>query len=240
MWSRNSWRTRKNERHSESPVGAWPEYSVDFIRRRYDRLAPMYPLFEILFALPWGIRARAVRRLGLQLGDRVLEVGCGTGRNFSHLVAAVGRTGQLYGVDSSPGMLERARRRCARNRWENISLFLRDAADCSLPEPVNGVLFSLCYCVLPQNREALRRAWDCLRAGGNLVIMDAKPASGWPGKILTPMAGWLSRATVLGNPDAQPWEDLRELAGQVEMEEIWAGTYFVCRAMKAQGRAERA
>src|SRR5215472_10375480 len=93
----------QNERQRESLEGAWPHYSVDFIRKRYDRLAPIYPLFEILFALPWGIRARAVRRLGLQRGDRVLEVGCGTGRNFPHLVRAVGRTGHVYGVDCLQG-----------------------------------------------------------------------------------------------------------------------------------------
>ncbi len=229
----------QNERQSASPERAWPGYSVDFIRRRYDRLAPIYPLFEILFALPWGIRARAVHRLGLRPGDCVLEVGCGTGRNFPHLMAAVGRTGRLYGLDSSPGMLERARKRCARNKWENVTLLLRDAVEYSLPETVNGVLFSLCYCVIPQNREALRRAWGWLCAGGALVVMDGKPAAGWLGKVLTPMARWLSRASVLGNPYSQPWEDLRELAGQVEMEEIWAGTYFVCRAMKAPERAER-
>ena len=100
--------------------------------------------------------------------------------------------------------------------------------------------FSLCYCVIPQNREALRRAWDWLCPGGNLVVMDGKPVAGWPGKILTPMARWSSRVTVLGNPYTQPWKDLQELAGRVEMEEIWAGTYFVCRATKAPQRADRA
>ena len=124
--------------------GRLAHYSVNFIRRRYDRLAPIYPLFEILFALPWGIRARAVRRLELQSGDRVLEVGCGTGRNFPYLVPAVGRTGHVYGVGLSPGMLERAKKQCVRNKWENVTLLLRDAVEYSLPETVNGVLFSLC------------------------------------------------------------------------------------------------
>ena len=132
----------QSQRQSASTKGPWPHYSGDFIRRRYDRLAPVYPLFEILFALPWGIRARAVRRLGLRPGDRVLEVGCGTGRNFPHLVPAVGGTGHVYGVDWSPGMLEIARKRCARNKWENVTLLLRHAVEYSLPETVNGVLFS--------------------------------------------------------------------------------------------------
>ena len=55
---------------------------------------------------------------------------------------AVGGTGHVYGVDWSPGMLEIARKRCARNKWENVTLLLRHAVEYSLPETVNGVLFS--------------------------------------------------------------------------------------------------
>jgi ubiquinone/menaquinone biosynthesis C-methylase UbiE len=65
-------------------------YKVDFIRVRYNRLAPIYPLFDLLFWLPRNISVNAVKRLDLKSGDKVLEVGCGTGRNLSRLVDAVG------------------------------------------------------------------------------------------------------------------------------------------------------
>jgi len=215
----------------------WPEYSADFVRQRYNRLAPIYPVFEVLFALPWGIRARAAARLELQPGNRVLEVACGTGRNLPHLRNAVGSTGHVYGVDASPGMLERARERSRRNGWPNVTLQLNDACDYSLPEAVDGALFSLCYCVLSRRRQALWHAWDCLRPGGILVLMEAKSASGWRGRLLTPLADWLSRATVLGNPYLEPWKDVAELAGKFEMEEIWGGTYFICWARKPKNEA---
>lgn len=210
----------------------WPEYTPDFVRRRYDRLAPVYPVFDLLFALPWGIRARAVERLQLRPGTRVLEVACGTGRNLPHLQKAVGPGGHVFGVDASSGMLERARARCRRNDWKNVTLLLEDACGYSLPEVVDGVLFSLCYCVLSRRREALQHAWDQLRPGGRLVVMEAKTAPGWRGRILAPVAAWLSRATVLGNPYLSPWEDVAELAGTHEMEEVWGGTYFICSAEK--------
>jgi hypothetical protein len=43
-------------------MAEWLNYPANFIRSRYSRLAPFYPLFEILFALPWGIRAQAAQQ----------------------------------------------------------------------------------------------------------------------------------------------------------------------------------
>ena len=67
-------------------IAKWAHYDSPFVRRRYDRLARFFVLFEWLFLLPRGIRRKTVARLELKPGGRVLEVGCGTGRNLAHLV----------------------------------------------------------------------------------------------------------------------------------------------------------
>lgn len=53
------------------------------------------------------------------------------------------------------------------------------------------------------------------------------------GRLLRPFAGAVSRATVLGDPDSRPWEDLAEL-GTTELDTVrfQAGTYFVCSARR--------
>src|SRR5438128_11106092 len=93
-------------------MNSWIEYEPQFVRRRYNRLASIYVFFEWLFWLPRGIRPRAVNRLDLKFGDRVLEVGCGTGRNLPFLSRAVGPDGRVYGIDLSEGMLAEARSAC--------------------------------------------------------------------------------------------------------------------------------
>lgn len=207
-------------------------YDLDFIRRRYNRLAKIYPFFELSFLLPPGIREMAVEKLELSAGDRVLEVGCGTGRNLPHLVCAVGPEGVVYGVEYSDGMLTRAEALRKRHQWQNVTLLQQDAAQMSLPEAVNGVLFSLSYAVMPEPRRALAQAWKYLRSGGRVVIMDAKlPPGGW-GKLLRLPVVLISKATVLGDPDKLPWEDLKQFTPQVEMEEINFGTYYICRGRK--------
>lgn len=161
------------------PVAEWVDYDVPFVRRRYNRLAKFFVFFEWLFMLPPRLRSRAVGRMEVRPGSRVLEVGCGTGRNLGPLLRAVGPEGRVYGVDLSEGMLAEARELCDRAGWRNVTLLRADAAEYELPEAVDGVIFSLSYAVIPHHREAIRHAWEQLRPGGYLVIMDAKlpPAS---------------------------------------------------------------
>ena len=207
-------------------------HELDLVRRRYNRLASIYAVFDLVFWLPFGIRARAVRRLELKAGESVLELGCGTGRNFPWLVEAVGPTGEVFGVDYSEGMLAKASKRCERHQWHNIKLLQQDAGKMALPGPVDGVLFSLCYTVMPEPRSALARAWQYLRPNRHVVIMDGKLAHGVWGKLSRPLVMSLCKATVLGDPDRQPWEDLRQFTPQIEMEEINFGTYYICRGTK--------
>ncbi|HEX8565988.1 MAG TPA: class I SAM-dependent methyltransferase [Pyrinomonadaceae bacterium] len=214
-------------------IAKWVDYDISFVRRRYNRIARFFVFFEWLFWLPPSIRSKAVSRLELKRGSRVLEVGCGTGRNLAPLIEAVGAEGQVYGVDLSEGMLAEAKQLCARREWRNVELMRADAADYVLPAPVDGVIFSLSYAVIPHHRDALRHAWKQLRPGGYLVIMDAKLPSGIIGKMLHPFVVWTSKLTVLGNPDIRPWDELRELTDDVDYEEAQFGTYYICRAKKS-------
>ena len=211
---------------------SWPTYSLDYIRRRYDRLAGVYPVFDWIFWLPRDARTRAVARLGLGAGERALEVGCGTGRCFGPLLDALGPRGHLYGVDASEGMLSCARRTCEQHDWRNVTLLCRDAADFALPEPVDGVLFSLSYGVMPDPRSALRCAWAHLRPGRRLVILSAHSPTRGPGRWLRPFGVWLSKATVLGDPDQRAWDDLAEVSDRVELQKMPDGMYYICCGTK--------
>ena len=215
-----------------SSITKWVDYDIPFVRQRYNRLARFFVFFEWLFLLPPSIRARAVSRLEVRPGGRVLEVGCGTGRNLASLLQAVGAEGRVYGVDLSEGMLAEAQALCARRAWHNVELIHADAVAYVLPEAVDGVIFSLSYAVIPHHRAALRHAWQALRPGGYLVIMDARLPAGFLGKLLHPFVVWTSRLTVLGNPDVRPWVELKELTDDVDYEERQFGTYYICRGRK--------
>ena len=74
-----------------------------------------------------------------------------------------------------------------------------------------------------------------LRPGGCVVVLAGKRHRGTLDKLLGPIGVLLSEATVLGNPNKRPWEDLRALTGDVVVEEFGGGSYYLCVARKAAG-----
>jgi ubiquinone/menaquinone biosynthesis C-methylase UbiE len=188
---------------------------------------------SVALMLPSRIRGEAVARLGLAPGDSVLEVGCGTGANLDRLVAAVGPAGMVTGVDLSPGMLARAEALRRRGGWANVTLLERDAGSLDGPDRFDAVLFSLSYSVLPDPLGTLNAVWERLRPGGRIVVMDAAVPEGRLGRLLLPLASAVSRATVLGDPDSRPWEELEKVgAGDIDTVRLHAGTYFICGARR--------
>lgn len=197
------------------------------IRRRYRWLSGIYPAFEVLLALPGGSRGKAVGRLGLSPGGKVLEVGCGTGRNLGLLSAVVGPQGLVVGIDATPEMLEVARTTVRTAGWKNILLIEGDARSCELPGSVDAILFSLSYSVLPDPLAVLDHVWRSLRPGGTIAILDGELPKGRLGTFLRPIVLEISRRTVLGALDRTPEADLAKFTGSVERMAIGGGWYFV-------------
>ncbi|MFI6463631.1 class I SAM-dependent methyltransferase [Streptomyces sp. NPDC050528] len=112
--------------------------------------------------------AAAVAELGLRVGDRVLDAGCGTGRALPPLRAAVGRSGVVLGADLTPAMLEAAVRA---GRGREGQLLLADVAALPLrSESLNAVFAAGLIAHLPQPEENLRELARVVRPGGTLAL----------------------------------------------------------------------
>ena len=111
--------------------------------------------------------SRIVTALSLQPGERVLDIGTGTGVMLPYLRQALGMLGEITAVDVAEEMLARARA-----KHSELALFLQaDAA--LLPQTENSVDAILCYSVFPhfeQPQTVLREFARVLRSGGRLVV----------------------------------------------------------------------
>lgn len=112
--------------------------------------------------------AAAVAELGLRVGDRVLDAGCGTGRALPPLRAAVGPSGVVVGADLTAAMLEAAVRA---GRDRDGRLLLADVAALPLrSRSLDAVFGAGLISHLPRPTENLRELARVVRPGGVLAL----------------------------------------------------------------------
>lgn len=117
----------------------------------------------------------ALRALALRDGQRVVDVGCGTGQTLVRLRELVGATGQVIGLDISPPMLEGARARIAEKGYENVELLLGDASQQELAAPVDALFSRFGVMFFDDPVAAFRNLRRGLRPGGRLSFICWQP-----------------------------------------------------------------
>ena len=108
----------------------------DAVRTMFDRIAPVYDVMNRVMTAGLDLRwRRLTAEAVVRPGDRVLDACCGTG----DLAVACARTGgKVTGLDFSPGMLERARRKSSAVTWIEGDLLALPFADGSFDAATVG------------------------------------------------------------------------------------------------------
>lgn len=167
-------------------------------------------------------RKRAVARLGLHPDSDVLEVGCGTGLSFRHILEHLDPDrGRLVGLDLSPEMLRQARKRVAARGWHNVELMPGDASKLRLERRFDGIFFAYSLTMIPDWIPSIERAREHLKPGGRMVVLDFGHFERW-GPLGALMSGWLRLNHV--EPLRPCVEKLREAFPNLEVEH-WLGGY---------------
>jgi S-adenosylmethionine-diacylgycerolhomoserine-N-methlytransferase len=155
-------------------------------------------------------RDRLLDSMAISGNERVLEMGCGTGRNLIHL-AEHHPHAAFYGVDASREMLATASKRIAARGLE-----LRIALAAGLAEKLDSrtmfgapleferIFFSYSLSMMPRWREALEAAFSHLKQGGTLHVLDFWDQESWPIPFKWFFARWLTLFRVRFEPEVIP------------------------------------
>ncbi|MEX2393816.1 MAG: GNAT family N-acetyltransferase [Actinomycetota bacterium] len=140
------------------------------MRDRYARHAVELPQSDVPPTLGLGDPVALAK---LQLGETVLDLGSGPGRDLLEAARQVGPAGRAIGVDFTPEMIERARASAAEAGLANVSILNGELE--GLPVHCGAVDVVISNCVINlvnDKRAALVEAYRALRPGGRLAVLD--------------------------------------------------------------------
>lgn len=201
----------------KSSLSSDPSSSQDHVSRVYQKRSAHYDdtvgIFNLFRSFGFDIpawRLKAVQALDLKPGDRVVDLGCGTGLNFPLIQNTIGPEGKLIGVDLSEPMLAKAQQLIRANGWQNVELVCADAAQYAFPPNLDGILSTFALILVSECGRAVENGCQALRPGGRFSVLDMRWPDGWSFRwrhlFFFLRSYGVSRETL----ERRPWKTIRE------------------------------
>ncbi|HAG83312.1 MAG TPA: methyltransferase type 11 [Cyanobacteria bacterium UBA12227] len=198
----------------------------------YRKRAKYYNFFAKVYDIvfnSWTYRKQAVKELNLRRGDTVVDLGCGTGVNFSLLEKAVGSKGKIIGVDLTDAMLAQARKRVEKEGWSNVELVQSDAALFEFPTGVDGIVSTFALTLVPEFDQVIQNGCQTLSPGKRWVVLDLKVPSNPLARFapllafvfVRPFGGTMEMAT------RHPWESINKYLKNPCTIELFMGFVYI-------------
>jgi phosphatidylethanolamine/phosphatidyl-N-methylethanolamine N-methyltransferase len=194
----------------------------DFVASVYENIAWFY---DLTFgpALHPG-RVDAIERMGIKPGNRVLEVGVGTGIN----APLYPKDCSVTGIDLSGPMLEKARHRIARKGVRNVQVMQMDAANLKFADNTFDIVYApYVISVVPDPVAVTREMRRVCKPGGKIVILNhfrsKNTVGAWMERVIAPAALYLGFKSDLDLPAFLVQADLKPISIQkVNIPRIWS------------------
>ena len=125
-------------------------------------------------------RDKLISEVANKSGQKICEIGCGTGRNLIKL-AQLNSSNQLFGIDASDLMLEIARGKIKRHKLERlVSTSNGRAEEFHFHTSFDVIMFPYSLSMISDQEGAIRNAFKFLNPGGVILILDFGDLEGFP------------------------------------------------------------
>ncbi len=146
-------------------------------------------------------------------GGTLIDMGGGTGSNLEALGDRIQNLDKAFVLDLCPSLLQVAKDRITQKGWVNVEVIHGDATRHQPANPVDAVTFSYSLTMIPDWFEAVIHAWNILKPGGMIGVVDFYVPRKWPDNGRKKGSGftrsfwptWFGYDNVFPSPDHLPF-----------------------------------
>jgi len=155
--------------------------------KKYDKFSKIYDASELFLEKSKFGKWRSLVFEKIPAGSSVLEVGVGTGKNFSYYVNDI----QVTAIDFSMGMLDKARKKAKAFPDKKIELLQMDVMNLEFPDnSFDFVVSTFVFCTVPEPVMGFKEVKRVLKPGGRAIFLEHMRSSRWfPNLFLYAMSG---------------------------------------------------
>ncbi len=140
---------------------------TEAVRKRYDRIAPLYDLMEGLVERSRYSKWRELLWSKVE-GSEILEVGVGTGKNFPYYSV----NAEITAIDFSEKMLSRAREK-AKKQNAKVNLQKMDVQNMIFEDNTfDTVVAAFVFCSVPDPMKGLQEVKRVCKPGGKILLLE--------------------------------------------------------------------
>ncbi len=152
-------------------------------------------LYESKHSFVWQYGADCLELLSPQIGERILDLGCGTGQ----LTQEIAKRGAIaIGIDKAPTMISQAQK-----NYPNLQFEVADATNFHVEEPFDAVFSNATLHWIKEPERAIASIWQALKPGGRFVAEFG--GKGNVNVIATAISNALSVGGYPAKPGYNPW-----------------------------------
>jgi len=170
-------------------------------------------LYESKHSFVWQYGADCLELLSPQQGERILDLGCGTGQ----LTQEIATQGVIaIGIDKAPTMIEQAQK-----NYPDLQLEVADATNFHFREPFDAVFSNATLHWIKEPEKVITCIWQALKPGGRFVAEFG--GKGNIRAIATAISNALEAAGYPAQPELNPWyfPSIGEYTTLLEQQGFW-------------------
>ncbi|MCK8816955.1 class I SAM-dependent methyltransferase [Natroniella sulfidigena] len=192
----------------------------DKIKKRYNRIAPIYDKLEMIMEKgkmgDWREKLwQQVEEVVKKGEERLLEAGVGTGKNIPYYPQKT----EAYAIDFSDRMLQEAKKRIEKLEV-NVQLREMDVQNLDFPDNYFDVIVTTCvFCSVPDPVQGFKELKRVCKNDGKIFMLEHMRTEKEPFGYLMDSINWISLLSWGANINRRTMENIKQAGLEVVKEE---------------------